>query len=108
MDFYDRSVAAVTGLAALVFGLYLLIFPAVGVLVLTDGYHFRDPVSLSIAGASLFAITGLITAEIIVAAALLQTAHAGAWPGRRFLLGPPAVAIIVAAFAVTGLLTRVM
>ena len=89
-------------------GLYALVFPAIGLLYLTDGYHFADPLSLAIGGTFLIAVTAVIAAELVVSAAAIRMTFIGRWPGRPFLLGPPAVAIGVATFALAAVLALLL
>ena len=40
----------------------------------------------------------LIAAELVLSAAAIRMTFVGYWPGRRFVLGPPAAAISVTAY----------
>ena len=94
----------ITGVIGVGVGLYALVFPAFGVLVLTDRDHLPDPVSTAIGGTVIVIVTAVIAAELVVSAAAIRMTFTGRWPGRPFLLGRPAAAIGVAAFALAAVL----
>ena len=98
---FERLAIGVGGLIATGFGLYALIFPAFGWVYLTDGFHFADPLSKAIGGAFILGAIAVIAAELVVAGAIIRLSIAGAWPGRRFFLGPPAAVIALTATALT-------
>jgi hypothetical protein len=94
---FERLAIGAGGLVATGFGLYALIFPALGWLYLTDGFHFADPLSKAVGGAFILGVIAVIAAELVVAAAIVRMSVSGAWPARRFFLGPPAAAIALTA-----------
>jgi hypothetical protein len=105
---FERFSIGVGGLIAAGFGLYALVFPSIGWLYLTDGYHFPGPESKALGGAFILAVIALIAAELVVAAAIIRLSVAGAWPGRRFFLGRPAAAITITAIASTFMLALLL
>jgi hypothetical protein len=105
---HDLLLVGIAGVVGVGFGLYALLFPALGALYLTDGYHFSDPESKAIGGTLLVAVTAVIAAELVVSAAAIRMCVVGAWPGRRFFLGRPAAAIGVAAFALAAVIALLL
>jgi hypothetical protein len=98
----------VAGVIGLGFGLYALLFPALGLLYLTDGYHSGGLLWDAMTGTFLVGVTVAIAGELVVSAAAVRMCLGGAWPGRTFLLGRPAAAITVAAFTLAGLIALVL
>jgi hypothetical protein len=84
----------VGGLVAVGFGLYALVFPVIGWDYVTDG-HASNVESTAMTVALILALTAVIAAELVGAAALIRMSVDGVWPGRRFLLGWPAAVIAV-------------
>ena len=94
----------VAGVIGACFCLYALLFPAIAVLYLTDGYHFPDFASKAVGGAAILAVTGVIAGGLVVAGAAIRMTAIGRWPGRPFIFGPPGAAIIAFAFAFAAML----
>lgn len=103
----ERAATAVAGLAALALGLWALLIPAVAILYVTDGYHFADPVSQVIGFTAVLVLTAMVATVLLLAAALLRAAIAGAWPPwRRLFLGrfgAAGVALVAAVVVVLAL-----
>lgn len=95
---FHRDIGAVIA----VFGVWALLAPAVGLVVLTGGDEFSGLASQAVVGISLIALTEVITMALVLAGALLRMGYTGAWPGRAFVFGWPAGAINVAAFGVVA------
>ncbi len=109
LDAKQRELLAI-GLAGVVgaaFGLYALVFPAFGLLELVDSRP-SDFVSTAIGAAVVFVATAVIAAELVLCAAAIRMTFIGRWPGRAFLLGPPAVAIGFAAYVLAALLAALL
>jgi hypothetical protein len=96
----------VTGVIGVGVGLYALVFPALGLMEFLDSRP--DPVSTAIGGLMIFFATAAIAAELVLSAAAIRMTFTGSWPGRRFLLGPPAAAIGVVAYALAAMLAVVL
>jgi hypothetical protein len=100
----ELFVIGVFGVAGVAAGLYALVFPALGLLYLGDGYHFREPTMKAGAAMFLACVVAVITAELVVSAAAIRMCVRGTWPGRDFFVGRPAVLIALAAMTLTTVL----
>jgi hypothetical protein len=94
----------ITGVIGVGLGLWALVFPAFGVLFLTEGGRSMAPDSRVINWAVIVTVTALIAVELVLASAAIRMTFTGRWPGRSFLLGRPAAAISLAAFAFAAVL----
>jgi hypothetical protein len=99
-ELFSIGVAGVIGVG---FGLYALVFPAIGLLELLDSQP-SDLVSTAIGAVVVFVATAVIAAELVLSAAAIRMTFVGYWPGRRFVLGPPAAAIGSVAYALAAML----
>jgi hypothetical protein len=95
------------GVVGVVFGLYALMFPALGLLELVDSQP-ADVVSTAVGAVLILAVTAVIAAELALSTAAIRMTFVGRWPGRAFLLGPPAAAIAFIACAFAALLAVVL
>jgi hypothetical protein len=97
----------IAGVVGVAFGLYALVLPAFGLLELVDSQP-ADFVSTAIGAAVVFAVTAVIASELVLSAAAIRMTFVGRWPGRPFVLGPPAVAIGFAAYVLAALLAALL
>lgn len=99
----ERAATGLVGLVTAFVGLWALVFPAMGILYLTDGYHFDDPASTAIGIVGLGVMTAFVSAVLILAAGLIRPAATGSWPQWRQAVGRRAAAgafVATATFAV--------
>jgi hypothetical protein len=103
-ELFSIGLAGVIGICL---GLYALVFPAFAVIELLDGQS-ADLASTAISVVIILLATAAIVAELVVSAAAIRMVFAGRWPGRRFVLGPPAALIGAAACGVTAVLAALL